>query len=327
MFLRKAAFRISFVLTLTNSLTAYATGTGTSTTNTGSTTNSTVITPAGDTIKAGDRLALKADATIFTAVEGVDGTKKPLCAPAGTIFRVDNVEAPKTSIEGKDAAGNSVNPTTQTDAKTGTTTTQLNGASKVTQTQTDNTLYVHIKFKGAPSTPLSKYVGTAPSDDSCTDSTGQATTQVKEKEEYTLSATSLSHYGTYRNGWTWGALAIPYKFEFHDHSFQAKPSAAAYTGYETWIAGGNAASVIAIGAGGSSQSTTTQPASGGTTTSPTTSSGSGTQLLYTVAVGEIFTLGTTFKGGLLVGVDWAGSGTGFKYEGHPWLAVTLGTGF
>jgi hypothetical protein len=283
---------------------------------------STAITPAGDEVKAGDRLALKAEATIFTRVDDPTDSKK-YCAPAGTVIRVDSVEAPKTSVGGTDAAGKPVSPSVTTDPKTGTTKTDLPGATQVTQKQTDNTLYVHVKKVGSKSTPVAKFIGIDPGYSPCANAPSGATPVVPQNE-YTTSATELSHYGTYRDGWTWGALTIPYKYELTDHSFQAKPSVAAYVGWETWVAGANSASVLALGAGGSTQPTQTTPASGGV---PASTTGGGTQALYTLAVGQIFSLGGTFKGGVLVGKDWAGSSTGFKYEGHTWIAVTLGAGF
>jgi hypothetical protein len=155
------------------------------------------------------------------------------------------------------------------------------------------------------------------------------TTQlVVANNQYTTTVTQLSHYGIYRQGLTWGALAIPYKYEFHDHSFQAKPSLAAYVGYESWLAGSSVAGVWAVGAGGSSQSaqsTTTTTGAGSSTT--TSTNGGGTQALYTMGFGVLFTLGGSFKGGVLFGKDWAGSGSGFKYDGRTWMALTLGAGF
>jgi hypothetical protein len=346
----------------------------------GSSSSTAAITAAGDTIKSGDRLGLKAEATIFMPVESTDSTKK-YCAPPGTIFRVDTVEAPTTTIKGsKD--DKTVEPTVSTDPKNGTTTTKLAGATSVEQTQTDTTLYVHIKYIGKGSflgsvSPFGIYPNEAPclkqpetgaaviaklqskinrdpdSASKTTDSNAKdeyiddnSKEQVVVGTEYKVSVTELGHYGTYRNGWTWGALAIPYKYELSDHSFQARPSAATYVGYETWGPGFNVASILAIGIGASSQSSNGSSANGnaatnssvtsgvnrasstGGTTSGTTSTNSGgSQALYTAGVGFIFTLGGSFKGGLLVGKDWAGHSTGFGYEGRTWLAITLGAGF
>lgn len=144
--------------------------------------------------------------------------------------------------------------------------------------------------------------------------------------EYTTTVTELSHYGLYRQGFTYGALTIPYKYELRDHSFQAKPSVAAYVGYESWVAGATVAGVVALGLGGSSQSSS-QSGSGAGSSQSSTTTGGGTQALYTLGVGALFTLGGSFKGGVLFGKDWAGAGTGFKYEGGTWMAVTLGVGF
>jgi hypothetical protein len=359
------------------------------------TTDTTAITPAGDSIKAGDRLGLKVDATIFTPVveapdskdqaeskgspdskpvqgavsQGSAPTKRasgPFCAPAGTLFKVDSVEPPTTNINGtKDSEV--VKPSVTTDNQTGATTTTFEGATNVKQVQTDTTLRVHIKTVGKHSAILGTSwltLGVDPGLSPCltdpetyaqlqakvdqdkkNNDSAAATADAKKRDtwiaahsaeqvvkgqEYTITATQVGHYGTFRNGWTWGALTIPYKYELSDHSFQAKPSIAPYAGYETWGPGFNFAGVIAIGIGGSSQSAQTSGSSSttnGTGNSNSTNSGGGTQALYTAGAGFIFTLGGSFKGGILVGKDWAGSSTGFKYEGKTWLAITFGKGF
>jgi hypothetical protein len=146
------------------------------------------------------------------------------------------------------------------------------------------------------------------------------------RTEYSVSATDLQRYGSVRSGFTWGALVIPYKFETSDHSFQAVPTTAAYVGYEGWWPGVSVAHVIAagLGASGSAQ----QTSSSGNLSSPTSSTSSGgTHASYTLAVGEMATLGGAFKAGVLVGWDWQGSNSGFKYEGKTWVAISVGAGF
>jgi hypothetical protein len=315
----------------------------------------TTIPTAGDDIKLGDRVGFKADAAIFKALNGSPG--QLFCAPHYTIFVVDKIDEPKANVQvtaNQDGADISV----AKDPKTGDTTTKVTGGTaSVSQVTSDSILHVHIKSVGAklsdaPSDSTGQKisdffselgVGIGWTKDAIPKSQGMcdnffvaddtaasdSTTVklVKDHNEYTTTVSQLSNYGVYRNGFTWGALAIPYKYEFSDHSFQAKPSAAAYVGYESWLGGVSVAAVLAVGAGGSSQSdqsTTTTNADGSKTT---TTGGGGTQALYTAGAGVLITLGGSFKGGILVGKDWAGSGANYKYEGHPWLAVTLGAGF
>ncbi len=309
---------------------------------------STAISPAGDQIKTGDRFGLKAEATIFRSVDSSPGDAAdsgPFCAPAGTIFRVDGVDQSQTKITGtkKDANNNdvSVDPVVQTDEKIGTTTTTLAGATTVEQKQTDNVLHLHI-IKSPINGFWNSLIGVSPGSYACLKNPEKLmlnpsnqqpkpedhNEQVVVRREYTTTVTELGRYGFYRNGWTWGALTIPYKYEFTDHSFQAKPTVAAYAGFETWVAGADSASVVAIGIGGASATTQTTTTSITSKTS-TSTSGGGTLALYTLAIGQLFSLGSSgsFKGGVLVGKDWAGASAGYKYEGRTWLAVTFGTGF
>ena len=324
------------------------------------TVDKSLIPSAGDAIKIGDRVGLKADAAIFTSMSKVpEGqTARTYCAPYYTIFAIDRVEPAQSKITAKTADGKDANAniTTTKDEKTGNSTTNITGASILTQETTDSTLHVHIKWAGGrllrkdekPKANRGPFANGLSSlgiglgakhtidreglcDGRAIDDTGSGTDTVGlvvEHNEYTTTVSQLSNYGLYRNGLTWGALAIPYKYEFSDHSFQAKPSVAAYVGYESWLGGLSVAGVFAAGAGGSSQSgQSTTPGNTGSGSTTSTASGGGTQALYTLGTGVIFTLGGAFKGGILFGKDWAGSGTGFKYDGHTWMAITLGAGF
>jgi len=328
--------------------------------------STSTITPAGDAIKAGDRLALKADAAIFRGLH--DGSSVLYCAPAFTVFSIDSIDAAQTNTTAEPADGSKLETSISNNSKTGATTTTVKGAKTVVQEKTDTTLYLHIKsvgkaptsvtdksssrtpgflnFLGAGSrnnplcdglqlvaqTPAAptvneKNAAQTPAPPASADKSGGDSTTamlVSNNTEYTTTVTQLSHYGLYREGLTWGALTIPYKYEFHDHSFQAKPTIAAYGGYESWLAGASVAGVVALGIGASSQSTTPSTGSG---TSPTNSSSGGTLALYTIGTGLMFTFGGSFKGGLLVGRDYAGSTAGYKYEGRTWMALSLGAGF
>ena len=277
---------------------------------------------------------------------GNDGQVTYLCAPAGSHFRVTDIESPQTTVTGKQGnttvtAGSQTNPS-------GGQTTDTTGLTDVSVTQSDTVLDVHFPSPRTTAswTPLHWWRthnpsvrkpppsdGKDPKSDAkdpqpagkVADGECDPTQLVQEGVQYTVSATNLAKYGSTRFGFTWGALVIPYKFETRDHSFQASPSAAGYVGYEGWWPGVSVAHVLALGGGAySSSNTTTTPATGGTTTSSTTSQ---TRATYTAAIGEIATLGGSFKAGILVGKDWQGRDAGFKYEGGTWIAVTLGVGF
>jgi hypothetical protein len=312
-------------------------------------TTSSGVTSAGDAIKPGDRLALKADAAIFSR-QSKPSDPPAYCAWAYTVFAVDSVTAPTTKISTPPPADGATTPvrTTITNKADGSSETDVTGAAKVASSTTDTLISVHIKyvpsatslFHISPKDPtrcdgktLLKANSSSPAAAKSENENGadanngvaadDTTTLVQMRNEYTISATQLGKYGNFRQGFTWGGLTIPYKFELKDHSFQATPSVASYAGYESWLAGVSYAIVGALGLGGSSQanqSTATTP----TTTSPNSG---GTKALYTAGVGFVFTLGATFKGGILTGKDWAGSGAGYKYEGRTWLALTLGAGF
>jgi hypothetical protein len=142
---------------------------------------------------------------------------------------------------------------------------------------------------------------------------------------YTVNSTDLDKIPVSRMGWAYGGLLIPYKFEFRDRSFQGSPSTVGYVGYEGWITGLSFTGVLALGPGVASSSNTTTTQSGSGTASTSTSSS--TNLTYTIATGGIFTFGKSIKAGLLIGRDYKGGGSGFKYENGTWMALSVGTGF
>ena len=123
-----------------------------------------------------------------------------------------------------------------------------------------------------------------------------------------------------RFGPTYGALIVPFKFHFSDHKIDASSAVLGYFGYEGWLTG--ASSAIFLAAGMSAVNIPTTDASGTATNQ--------TKAALTAAVGVNWTFGTTslWKGGVLVGWDWAGKNVGYdQYEHKPWLSVSLGIGF
>jgi len=139
---------------------------------------------------------------------------------------------------------------------------------------------------------------------------------------YQFQATpdNISSYD--REGVTWGAMVIPYKFYFKDKTFKGNPSTVAFVGYEGWFPAMTLAGVVALGPG------IAQTSSSASTTSTTKTTSTSSAVTYTAATGFVATFGGgAIKAGLLVGWDWQGSGSNFQYEGKTWLAISIGTSF
>jgi hypothetical protein len=130
-----------------------------------------------------------------------------------------------------------------------------------------------------------------------------------------LDKIDVSRFGT-----TYGALVVPFKFHFSDHTLDASSAVLGYFGYEGWITGASSSVYIAAGL-----SSVNIPSSGGTSGSASNTA----KAALTAGVGVNWTFGTTslWKGGFIVGWDWAGKSSGYQYEHRPWLAVSLGLGF
>jgi hypothetical protein len=113
---------------------------------------------------------------------------------------------------------------------------------------------------------------------------------------------------------------VPFKFHFSDHTLDASSAVLGYFGYEGWITGASSSVYIAAGL-----SSVNIPSSGGTSGSASNTA----KAALTAGVGVNWTFGTTslWKGGFIVGWDWAGKSSGYQYEHRPWLAVSLGLGF
>ena len=279
---------------------------------------------AGEDIKPQDGIKVLVDAPIFKTVVGPDSAKaSPACAPSGSRFLVDRIQSSQkvTSSGGAtvSAAANS-GMTVHPAAKGG------DGSVMVDPPET--TLYVH--FQSAHSLSilnpakfallLSPDIASPQMDGVCDRSRSSGIPSVVADQQYTVPVNDLQNYGTFRSGLTWGIVAIPFKYEFSDHSFVATPSALGYVGWEGWAAGSSIATIIGAGPGVATSSTQTSSTASG---SSQPSSG-GTQATYTAAGGFIATLGDGFKAGVMSGYDWQGHGSGFKYDGKPWLAISFG---
>ncbi len=146
--------------------------------------------------------------------------------------------------------------------------------------------------------------------------------QVENDITYKIDADSLNNIYKSRFGTSYGALVVPFKWHFSDHAVDSSSAILGYLGYEGWWTGGTSAVVFAVG-----MSTVNVPNNAATAQSGTSSTTAKAAL--TAAFGVNWTFGTTtqWKGAVLVGWDWAGKSSGYPYEYHPWLAVSLGLGF
>jgi hypothetical protein len=87
------------------------------------------------------------------------------------------------------------------------------------------------------------------------------------------------------------------------------------------VPGFNGATVIRAGIRTAPPSSQT-----GTGTQPASSVSAGRKATLGLALGQILTISFPFRVGILRGVDTQGCGTGVKYQGKPWLALTLSAG-
>jgi hypothetical protein len=257
--------------------------------------------PSGD----GDVSPPSASASADSSQGQSAGTNERLCAPPRTGFQVSSISPASTT------------------------------GSKKTNTATPaNTQLVYGVFPSEP--PLHKQWQNNSLPQATTAKTAAAVTGacagfslVQQGVPYQFEASDLDKVTTQRMGFTWGALVVPYKFYLSDKSIKGNPSTLLYAGYEGWAPGVSLAFVGSAGLGvstGSSNATTTN---GSTTssTSSTSSNSTASTALYTLATGFIATFGGAMKAGVLFGWDYQASGTGFKYEGKTWAALSVGTSF
>jgi hypothetical protein len=139
---------------------------------------------------------------------------------------------------------------------------------------------------------------------------------VMENIEYTVNAATLSTYPSTGWGADYGLLVVPYKFHFTDHAQTGAATVGGYLGWKIDKPGIGISGVVSAGVG--VVPVTTQQ-NGVSTTNNAAS--------FTAAAGLIFTLTKAgmFQAGVLIGADWAGKESQYKYEGKPWIAISFGT--
>lgn len=143
--------------------------------------------------------------------------------------------------------------------------------------------------------------------------------------ERDILASDLVDAGASRIGWTYGALALPYKYHFHDHSFGSEVSIGPYFGRRFGRAG--SAFTVAFSAGIADVKGTVRDDAGNITDTPNL-------LAFTYAAGLMWDITKAtnikpFKIGVFVGQDRVSSSNAVKYEhnGRTWLSFQIGYDF
>ena len=141
---------------------------------------------------------------------------------------------------------------------------------------------------------------------------------VQPNVPYSVSADNLQSSAITNAGIDYGLLVTPYKFHFSDQSLSGAATIGGYAGYHL---AGEGAGVQAVLSGGLGVVPITKVENGTTNTSNAASlSLSGGFIINLMKSGM-------FQVGLLFGVDWAGNGSQYKYDGKPWFAFSFGTNF
>ncbi len=255
---------------------------------------SNAVTPSGDDVKVGDNIFFSTDTAIFTQIPAPPATAPATpptvyyCAPAGYRFVVQSITPASTQ------GGTPSNP------------------------QPAATTLIKGYFPGGRH-PLHR-------SNSLTAQGCNGASRVQFNTPYQFTSQDFSNTASQRGGFTWGAMIIPYKYYFTDHSIQGNPSTVAYVGYEGWFPGVSLAAVGAAGLGLSPGSSNAASASGATPNNATTASAS-TAATYTVALGVIATFGASIKAGVLLGRDYQSNAAAFKYQNKTWVALSVGASF
>jgi len=120
-----------------------------------------------------------------------------------------------------------------------------------------------------------------------------------------------------REGWAYGALVVPFKFELSGkNAILSSATLGGYLGYrfpiDLW-----GVEFRPVLFGGLSEIPTSQ-ATGGSSSSQTTVAG------VSWGAGLITTIKDTFDVGIVVGFDHIDSAEHFDYQDHPWISIELG---
>jgi hypothetical protein len=125
------------------------------------------------------------------------------------------------------------------------------------------------------------------------------------------------------DGWSWGALSVPFKYHPGSHDFTTSVSLGPYLGYTLEWFGWGVALTPLVSVGISTITVQSLQANNTTTTSNLTG--------YHWAIGSILTLQkrSGFQIGLVYGKDYVGANSTipYQYEAKGWIALSLGYAF
>lgn len=297
---RSLAFGALFALFLLGGQLAFAAS---------STSSANSITPtSGDDVKEGDDIYFTTYSGLFTQVVPAGATApatvKYYCAPPKTHFVVDSIVPASTSGTGT------------TDSPQAANSTIVRG---------------HFPSGGPISNGGLHFENKIPADTSNASHPGCESTAgwVALDSPYQFTSGNFNTVGSQRLGFTWGAMVIPYKYYFTDHSIQGTPSTVAYVGYEGWFPGVSLAGVVSAGLGVAQTASNASNSPSGSNSGTTSSSSNSTSAnaIYTWGVGFVATFGKSIQAGVMTGRDYQATGSGFKYQNKQWIALSVGTSF
>jgi hypothetical protein len=138
-----------------------------------------------------------------------------------------------------------------------------------------------------------------------------------------VTSQTMTLFPPNRFGWSYGALAIPFKMELgKSNDVQASATLGPYFGYtfDHETAGLSFTPLIFIGPTIFSNTKASSSAS-----SQTSSAGTGFGL--SVGTGVTVLIKDSFQLGFVAGYDHAGSNSGYSYNDHFWVSAAVGFGF
>lgn len=141
--------------------------------------------------------------------------------------------------------------------------------------------------------------------------------RVVEGNEYEISVEKVEKAATDTVGFDYGTLVVPFKYQLHDNTITGNSSVVQYLGYKFTSTGLSIMPVVSAGLGVVSISQKDSQQNVKTSSAPS----------FSVAYGLIVNIlkNGLFQAGIMSGWDWAGKGSQYKYEGKPWISISLGT--
>lgn len=166
--------------------------------------------------------------------------------------------------------------------------------------------------------------------------TGCSGETVESDTKYLLEKAEVELAPHSRRGWTFGALALPFKYQFYDKTFTNATTIGPYLGYgitSNWgdMMGGTSTTVVFSAGWVNNIDVPLLKATDGKESNGKESNGSVNRSGFTAAVGLVFSVdkGTGMQFGIFAGQDRLGRNAlaPYKYEGKWWLSGMVGYKF